>query len=298
MRLSYQILENDEYQTILDVMKNHFHLSNRLVQKLQKEPFLFCNQKVATPKDSVTAGDMVEIVLDFEEENDNIASTFMDLSILYEDEALLILNKPAGIPVHPSFSHYTDSLSNGVKCYFEDHGIHKKIRPVNRLDKNTSGLVIFAKNEYIQECLIEQMKQNTFQKEYLGLCVGIFEEKQGVLTGRIARKEDSIIERHIDPSGETAITHYQVLNETKDFSTVRFILETGRTHQIRVHCQSIGHPILGDDLYGTASPLIARQALHAYRIRFDHPVSGKSLAFEAPLPEDMSRLIYENNFEI
>lgn len=298
MRLSYQILENDEYQTILDVIKNQFHISNRLFNKIKKEPCIFCNQEIATPKDNIVPNDLVEVVLDFEEESDNIASTFMDLSILYEDESLLVVNKPAGIPVHPSFSHYTDSLSNGVKCYFEDRGIHKKIRPVNRLDKNTSGIVVFAKNEYIQECLIEQMRKKVFQKEYIGLCNGIFQEKQGVLTGRIARKENSIIERQVDPSGETAITHYRVLSENENFSTVRFFLETGRTHQIRVHCQSIGHPILGDDLYGSASSLIARQALHAYRIRFDHPILGRTLAFEAPLPEDMNRLVYENNFEI
>lgn len=142
------------------------------------------------------------------------------------------------------------------------------------------------------------MRSKVFQKEYVGLCEGIFEEKQGVLTGRIARKKDSIIERQIDPNGETAITHYQVLNETADFSTVRFLLETGRTHQIRVHCQSIGHPILGDDLYGSTSSFIDRQALHAFRIRFEHPILRRSLAFEAPLPEDMSHLVYQNNFEL
>lgn len=298
MRLSYQVLENDEYKTILDVLQKQFHISNRLLNKIKKEPCIFRNQEIAMPKDSIFPGDLVEVVLDFEEESDNIASTFMDLSILYEDDAFLIVNKPAGIPVHPSFSHYTDSLSNGVKCYFEAKNLHKKIRPVNRLDRNTSGIVIFAKSEYVQECLIEQMRKKVFQKEYIGLCEGIFAEKQGVLTGRIARKEDSIIERQIDPSGETAITHYRVLNETSEFSTVRFFLETGRTHQIRVHCQSIGHPILGDDLYGSASPLIARQALHAHRIRFEHPILGRSLAFEAPLPEDMSRLIYADNFEV
>ncbi len=298
MRLSYQILENDEYQTILDVLKNQFHISNRLFNKIKKEPCIFRNQEIATPKDNIFPADLVEVVLDFEEENDNIASTFMDLSILYEDDSLLVVNKPAGIPVHPSFSHYTNSLSNGVKCYFEAKNIHKKIRPVNRLDRNTSGIVVFAKNEYIQECLVEQMRSKVFQKEYVGLCEGIFEEKQGVLTGRIARKKDSIIERQIDPNGETAITHYQVLNETADFSTVRFLLETGRTHQIRVHCQSIGHPILGDDLYGSTSSFIDRQALHAFRIRFEHPILRRSLAFEAPLPEDMSHLVYQNNFEL
>ena len=298
MRLSYQIEEKDEYQTVQDVLKNQFHISNRLFSKLKKNPCIFCNRQLAKPKDSVQTNDLIEVLIDFEEESDNIVPTFMDLSILYEDDSFLIVNKSAGVTVHPSFSHYTDSLSNGVKNYFEAKGIKKKIRPVNRLDKNTSGIVIFAKNEYVQECLVYQMKNKTFQKEYIALCEGIFQEKTGTITGKIARKANSIIEREINPDGEEAITHYSVLNENPDFSTVHFILETGRTHQIRVHCQSIGHPILGDDLYGKPSPLISRQALHAYRVRFEHPILKKSLYFEAPIPEDMNRLIYENNFNL
>lgn len=296
MRLTYQVEYNDNNKTIYDVIKNHFHISNRLFLKLKKKPCIFCNQELANPRTVVKPNDVIEILIDFEEESDNIVPTFMDLNILYEDDSLLVIDKPSGIPVHPSFSHYTDSLSNGVKNYFEGKKIKKKIRPVNRIDKNTSGIVVFAKNEYIQECLVHQMKNNVFQKEYIGLCSGIFKEKTGTITEAIARKEESIIEREVNPDGESAITYFTVLNEFETYSTVHFILGTGRTHQIRVHMKSLGHPLLGDDLYGSSSPLISRQALHAYKIRFEHPILKKTIHLEAPIPEDMRPLIFKNNF--
>lgn len=239
MRLSYEVKENDEFQTVQEVLKNHFQISNRLLLKLKTNKAIFCNKQACHPKTALEAKDLIEVLIDFEEESDNIAPTFMDLTILFEDDSVLIINKPSGVPVHPSFSHYTDSLSNGVKSYFEAKKIHRKIRPVNRLDKDTTGIVVFAKNEYIQECLVSQMKDKIFQKEYIALCDGKFEQKMGIIDQKIARKKDSIIERCIDSEGETAVTHYSVLSENENFSTVNFILETGRTHQIRVHCQSI-----------------------------------------------------------
>lgn len=189
MRLSYQIEEKDEYQTVQDVLKNQFHISNRLFSKLKKNPCIFCNRQLAKPKDSVQTNDLIEVLIDFEEESDNIVPTFMDLSILYEDDSFLIVNKTAGVTVHPSFSHYTDSLSNGVKNYFEAKGIKKKIRPVNRLDKNTSGIVIFAKNEYVQECLVYQMKNKTFQKNILPYVKESFKKRQEQLLEKLPEKQ-------------------------------------------------------------------------------------------------------------
>ena len=217
----------------------------------------------------------------------------MNLNIIYEDDAYLVINKPAGMPVHPSMDHFTDSISNGVRYYFDLTNLKKKIRPVNRLDKNTSGLVIFAKNEYIQECLVKQMKNNQFYKEYIAICEGEFEQKHGTINAPIARKENSIIERCIDKSGDTAITEYEVIkyNEEKNYSIVKCILKTGRTHQIRIHMNYIEHPLLGDTLYGNASELISRQALHSYKISFIHPIEKKVADYTAPLPFDMKLLI-------
>ena len=195
------------------------------------------------------------------------------------------------MPIHPSMDHFEDSLSNGVRFYFDKIGLKKKIRPVNRLDKDTSGLVVFAKNEYVQECLVRQMKTNEFKKEYITICSGIFEEKAGTINAHISRKPNSIIERCISENGELAITHYEVIKELDSYSVVKCILKTGRTHQIRVHMCHIGHPILGDTLYSLPSPLISRQALHAYKITFIHPITKQETTFVSNLPKDMKQLI-------
>lgn len=180
----------------------------------------------------------------------------------------------------------------GVRAYFDSIHLKKKIRPVNRIDKDTSGLVIFAKNEYIQECLIQQMQKNIFVKEYLALTYGHFKEKKGIICAPIARKENSIIERCVLDSGDASITHYEVLEElyleTTPISFVKCILETGRTHQIRVHMAYIGHPLVGDSLYNEKkTQLLKRQALHSYKVSFLHPISKEKMEFIAPPPQDI-----------
>ena len=177
MKLEY-IVEESKYENIRQILKQEFHLSDRLVTKVKKARQIYINNKSAFIYNAFEAGDVVSVLLDFEETSNNIVPTKMPLSILYEDEAMLIVDKPAGIPVHPSMDHYEDSLSNGVKFYFDQIGLHRKIRPVNRLDKNTSGIVIFAKNEYIQECFIKQMQRKEFQKEYVALLEGQLENKK------------------------------------------------------------------------------------------------------------------------
>lgn len=214
----------------------------------------------------------------------------MKLDIIFEDECFLILNKPYGIAVHPSILHYTDSLSNGVKFYFESKGAKYKIRPVNRLDLNTSGLIIFAKNEYVQECLIQQMNTHILEKEYIAIVHGHFNKSSGIINLPIARKENSIIERCISSSGQEAITEYCILENHNDYSIVKCLLKTGRTHQIRVHMSAINHPLLGDSLYGFSCDLINRQALHSYRICFIHPITHQKKEFICPLPQDMQKL--------
>ena len=286
MILEY-IVKEEKYQNINQILKQEFQISARLMHKLIVEKHVLLNGYIVDTRESVVENDIVTVNLDFQEDSENIVATPMKLNIVFEDEGLLILNKPAGIAVHPSILHYEDSLSNGVKFYFESIGLKRKIRPVNRLDLNTSGLIIFAKNEYVQECLIKQMQSNDFKKEYIAIVNGIFNEKCGIINLPIARKDNSIIERCISSSGQEAITDYCVLQEFNDYSIVKCTLKTGRTHQIRVHMSAIGHPLLGDTLYGIASPLIARQALHSYKIAFIHPVTHENVEFTCDLPEDM-----------
>lgn len=291
MNLSYQIDKDEHYDNVLHVLKEQFLLSDRLITKLKKANKIYLNSLPTYTKKSVTVGDTVSVLIDFEEDNSNIVASNIPLNIIYEDDYLLVLNKPANIAIHPSILHFDNSLSNGVKFYFDKLGLKKKIRIVNRLDRNTSGIVVFAKNEYIQECLIKQMKTKELKKEYLAIAKGILESKSGTLNFPIARKEGSIIERTVSSDGDSAITHYDVVKEFNNLSLVHIVLETGRTHQIRVHFSHIGHPILGDTLYGSPSELINRQALHSYKLTFIHPVTKKELILESSLPNDIKNII-------
>lgn len=294
MILKYINIEN--YKTVRQVIDNEFNISANFLVKLKRNKRIYLNYSPTYIDNSINKFDTITIDIDFDEDNSNIIAKKMSLDILFEDDSMLIINKPAGIPVHPSILHYENSLSNGVKYYFNNINIQKKIRPVNRLDRNTSGIVIFAKNQYIQERLSNQMQSKIFKKEYIALCTGKFEQKQGTINAPIARKKNSIIERCIDSLGDMSITHYKVLDEFsfESISKLLITLETGRTHQIRVHMAYIGHPILGDSLYGVESDLISRQALHAYKISFVHPITKKQIQIVAPIPKDIKYIIDYN----
>lgn len=290
MKLEYKVT-NNKYRTINQVLVNEFNISTRLLNKLIRHKRIYKNNILADTREAIKINDLILIDFNYEEDNSNIVPTKMDLSILYEDEWLLILNKPANMAIHPSISHYESSLSNGIKYYFDNINLKKKIRPVNRLDKNTSGIVVFAKCEYIQEQLIKQMQNNEFKKQYLCVIDGFLQEKQGTINLPIARKDNSIIERCVNPNGQTSITDYIVIQEFKSYSLVKCLLRTGRTHQIRVHFSYIGHSLIGDTLYGKPSSLINRQALHSYKLEFIHPVTKELMSFTADLPKNFKNLI-------
>lgn len=286
MELKYTI-QNE--QNLRQILKERFGISDNLLTKLKKSQKIYLNNNSNIYLDiPIKFQDKVKVNLDFEEDNTNILPTKMPLNILYEDEGLLILNKPPHLPVHPSLNHYENSLSNGIKYYYDSINLKRKIRPINRLDKDTSGIVIFAKNEYMQYRL-----QN-YSKEYIAVVTGELIGKD-VINKPIARKSNSIIERCVNINGDNAVTEYEVIKnfeiENQKLSLVKCILHTGRTHQIRVHMKYIGHPILGDTLYGSPNGLIDRQALHANKIKFIHPISRKNIEITADIPNDISNII-------
>ena len=281
MFLHYTVIKNNLENNY--ILKNKLNISSRLRLKLINNNSIYLNNVLVDTRKIVSINDKLKIDLNYKEDNSNIVPFKMNLDIIYEDEGLLIINKPSGIPTHPSILHFENSLSNGVKYYFNSINLHKKIRPVNRLDLHTSGLIIFAKNEYIQECLINQMNNNTFKKEYLAVVNGILEIKRGTINKPIARKQDSIIERCISENGKPSITHYEVLEEIDNkYSIVKCILETGRTHQIRVHFASIGHSLVGDSLYGIKNTYFDGQLLICTKLSFLHPITKELVSFYLP----------------
>ena len=272
---------------IKEVLRKSLSMSSRLITKI-KYNHLYLNGSYCSVNSTVQPGDIVCVDFNYNEDNSNIVSNpQIKLDILYEDELYIIINKPSNMPVHPSMEHYTDSLSNGVKTYFDSIHLHKKIRPVNRLDKDTSGIVVFAKNEYAQENF------KPICKEYIAIINGIF-SGNGIIDLPIGRKNGSIIERCIDyENGDSAITEYEVIKNISEYnlSIVKCTLMTGRTHQIRVHLANKLSPILGDTLYGSTSNLINRQALHSYHLRLIHQINKKVVDIYAPIPEDISNII-------
>ena len=253
MLLKYVVKDNKNLRSIL---KDELNISSRLFNKI-KNKYVFVNGEHAIYYKDLNVDDVVEVDFGYDDENYNniVSNPDIKFGIVYEDDWLLIVNKGANLPVHPSLNHYDISLSNGIRAYFDKIGLNKTVRLVNRIDKDTTGLVVIAKCEYIQECLIKQMNDNSFIKEYIAIARGLV-DSSGVIDFPIARKDGSIIERCVDlVRGENAITNYVRLNYNPelDISLVKCRLLTGRTHQIRVHFAYIRHPLLGDSLYGLES---------------------------------------------
>jgi 23S rRNA pseudouridine1911/1915/1917 synthase len=235
----------------------------------------------------------MEALVDLEEANEDILPEPLELDILYEDDMLIAVNKAPDTVVHPTFGHLTGTVANALMHHLLQKNIKTLIRPVSRLDRDTSGIIVFALNPFIQEKLVRQMHSNTFIKEYAGIVHGSFEEPVGTINLPITRLEGSIMLRHISPDGAPSVTHYEVLEQFEDTAFLKFRLETGRTHQIRVHSQATGHPLLGDTLYplaefeGRHEGLMSRQALHSRRTSFLHPYTNRLLELESPIPPDM-----------
>lgn len=291
--LEYNITAQDNGVTISDYLKKQ-GFSHAVTVQLKKIPeSILLNGKWEYMSTRLNGDDCLSIHFEETEGSENIVATNLPLSICYEDEDILVVNKPADMPIHPSMNNYDNTLANAVCHYYQTQGIPYTFRCVNRLDRDTTGLTILAKHLISSAILNSEVSVRGISREYLAIVKG-FTEDEGTVNAPIGRKEGSTIERQIDELyGETAITHYKRLAYQDGLSLLSLKLETGRTHQIRVHMKSIGHPLIGDFLYNPDFTKINRQALHSYRLRFTHPVTKKPLVFTAPLPEDMQALFPE-----
>lgn len=291
----YQILPTDANKTILEYL-NEKGYSHALLVHLKKTPErILLNGIWVYVSARLSPGDHLRIILSETAGSPGIEPIRLPLTICYEDEDLLVINKPDHMPIHPSQRHHEDTLANAVCGYFQEKGIPYTFRCVNRLDRDTTGLVILARHMLSSAILNQAVKNREIRREYLAIAEGKVPEC-GTVSAPIGRKSGSSIERTVDFLwGETAVTHYRRLAYRDGLSLISLHLETGRTHQIRVHMSYLGHPLIGDFLYhpGSSCAQIKRQALHSYRLQFTHPITGIPMDFSAPLPADMAAFFPE-----
>jgi 23S rRNA pseudouridine1911/1915/1917 synthase len=291
-KLNFTADMRHENKILRNVLLSEFSLSRKLITKLKRTPGgIRVNQEDVYVTRRLHTGDLVELILEEgQETSSNVVAVEGPLRVLYEDADILVVDKGAGIPVHPSQNHYASSLGNFVAYYYVQRGESLVFRPVNRLDKDTSGLVLIAKNAHSGHLLHEQTKEGKIKKEYTAVVQGIT-PAEGIIDLPIGRCAGSTIKREVRDGGKRAVTLYTRIAAAEGMSLLRVVTQTGRTHQIRVHLAHIGHPLVGDFLYGKEeAKIIPRHALHAGHMVFFHPISHESMAFDSPLPEDMQKL--------
>ena len=292
------IVEN-EYsgKSVREVIRQRLGISMATLKHLKfLDNGIMLNGTRVTVRAVVRAGDILSLATEDTDIETKLTPCNLPLDIAYEDEFLVIPNKPADMPTHPSRDHYADTVANALAFRYGERGISFVFRPVNRLDRNTSGLVLIARDRLSANTLSSAMREHKIHKEYIAVLDGVLPCREGVIDTHIRRTAESIIVRECcdaDGGGDRAITEYTVLLESNGCSVVCARPITGRTHQLRVHFAHMGCPIIGDDMYGTASPSIGRHALHSYKLSFPHPKSGESMTVSAALPTDMLKLLYD-----
>lgn len=295
LMLEYKATQNDKEKTVERILKSEFGISSKLMIYLKMNKRLFLNGQVCRSVDQCRKNDVIEA--DVSENNDGIGEIKpweRKLEILYEDEFLLVVSKPGDMEVHPCLGNRDTTLANAVMKHWEEHGEYHNYHIVNRLDKDTSGICIIAKNRFAHGVLSAQLKAKTFKRGYTAIVHGKLLEESGSIELPIKRDSSGIIKRTVAEDGKYAKTNYTLLSSSSNYSLVNISLETGRTHQIRVHFSHIGHPLFGDWLYGfgdNEKAFIERQALHAGYAEFMHPATKKIMVFNVPIPCDMESLI-------
>ena len=289
-------------QCVRRVLQVELKLSTKMIKSLKYRPLgIAVDGKPVTVRHTLSLGECLSLAVEDEESSPALTPVDLPLDILYEDEDIVVPAKPADMPTHPSHDHYTDTVANALAFRYAKEGIPFVFRPINRLDRNTSGLLLICRNKRAAGKMTQAMQKGEIQKTYLAVCIGEMQEQTGVIDAPLHRTKESIIVREVcsptAPDADAAYTEYRVLATENGYSLVLVRPLTGRTHQIRVHFAHAGHPLVGDDLYGTPTPLINRHALHAYQLSFPHPMKEERMTLSAPLCADMLALI-QNCFPI
>lgn len=290
--LTYTITEENSGYKISQYL-HYLGYSSQNLTELKKMPqSILLNDIPCFMNRLLSPGDTLTVRIQETESSPQVVPVELPLSILYEDEDLVVVNKPAGMPIHPSMNNYKNSLANGLAWYYQQQNKPFIFRCTNRLDRDTSGLVVVSKHMVSASILSTAVKHREIHREYIAIVSGRVTPEKGLIEAPLGRKDSSIIERVVDfENGEYAATNYRVLKYLNGHTVVALKLETGRTHQIRIHMKHLGFPLIGDYLYNPDMRYISRQALHSARLAFIHPITKEAMQFEAPLPEDMQQVI-------
>jgi 23S rRNA pseudouridine1911/1915/1917 synthase len=291
--LSWTVKNNEDNRVLKEFLYSHGISKRALTQIKFNGGKILVNNIEFNVRKVLSENDIVTLIFPQEKRSPEILSEKIELDIIYEDDFILVINKPAGMPTIPSKQHPTGTLANAVLYYYDKKDIDYTFHAVNRLDRDTTGLLIVAKNGFVHNLFSHEQKKGTVKRKYKAIVHGKLEGKE-VVNAPIGRKDGSIIERCVRDDGQSATTHFEVIVNNNDYSLVELSLETGRTHQIRVHMAHLGHPLVGDDLYGGSTKILKRQALHSYSINFFHPILQKELQFDSTLPEDMDIFLRAN----
>jgi 23S rRNA pseudouridine1911/1915/1917 synthase len=285
--LEHRVTADEAGLTVQEVATGKLGVSRRMIQRLTRSRGITLNRKPAQLSRKVAAGDLLGIRTS-EQDGTGLAPVEMPLVIVHEDDDLLVIDKPAGLLVHPVAPHHVRTLAHGVAHHFQRRGLQAKVRPVHRLDRDTSGLILFAKSAFAHQHLDRQLRDRTLRRGYLALVHGTVKPDRGEIHAPIRRQTGNPALREVNAGGEDAVTRYEVVERLRNATAVALLLDTGRTHQIRVHMQHLGHPLLGDAQYG--GPRIAgltRQALHAWKLELDQPRTGARIGLVAARPPDL-----------
>lgn len=288
--LEVEVLAQEQGLMIKEIIFGRLGLTRGLMRRVYRGGQVTLNGRPAFITQRVQPGDRIRIA--FGDEPTAISPQPIALDIVYEDESIIVVNKPANMAVHPTRTYPDGTLANGLAYHWRRQGLDRKVRLLHRLDRNTSGLVLAAKEPYAYQQLVKQLRQHTLKRTYLAIVSGRLQNRKGVIDQPIGLSgQGHGLKRAVMAEGKPARTFYRVLAEYSSVSLLELELATGRTHQIRVHLAWMGHPVLGDEMYVQSSAEISRQALHAWRLRFVHPRANRQLDLKAPLPEDMRSIL-------